>query len=203
MNADLLPCPFCGGANVAQISASAVACDDCCGEAPIHAWNTRAAAPEIARLRTLAGKNHDLANQYFNGFVDAEREVQEMKPKFAALEMVAMQQSQDIAKLQAEKAEREWRLMVGPHSMDEAFLPPMGMPVWLYLPDIQQPIIGLREEYEGGWIWAVSYSRPYWDKDERKWCDNDSEADDIAPSHWMPLPQPPYSPSTGRRGNDL
>lgn len=100
----------------------------------------------------------------------------------------------------SKSVEGEWREMIGPHSMDEAYLPPMGIPIWLYLPDVGQPTVGLREEYEGGWIWAICYSHPYWDKDEQKWCANNAEADDIAPSHWMPLPLPPsFHPATANQ----
>lgn len=67
-------------------------------------------------------------------------------------------------------------------------LPPMETPVWLYLPDIQQPIIGCRTEEGGEWFWARCYG-DFWFGGH--WRTNTADMDDLSPSHWMLLPQPP------------
>jgi hypothetical protein len=68
-------------------------------------------------------------------------------------------------------------------------LPPLEIPVWLYLPNINQPIIGCRTEEEGEWFWARCYG-DYW-FEQNRWWTSTSEMDDLAPTHWHPLPQPP------------
>lgn len=147
---------------------------------------------EIARLksalekaRILADTDQDLSNAHIEQWCSSHTQARSyiLHKIYEALS--------PSAPAEQEVSPGEWREMIGPHSMDEAYLPPMGIPIWLYLPDVEQPTVGLREEYEGGWIWAICYSHPYWDKDEQKWCANNAEADDIAPSHWMPLPLPP------------
>ncbi len=68
-------------------------------------------------------------------------------------------------------------------------LPPIGVPVWLYVPDLGQPMLGSREDGEDGWCWCRCYGEPWYDKG---WHISDAEQDDdYHPSHWMPLPEPP------------
>lgn len=59
---ELLPCPFCGSADVeiqgkpAILDAlDSVCCNECTADAPIHAWNTRAALAEPAPQQDVAG----------------------------------------------------------------------------------------------------------------------------------------------------
>lgn len=70
----------------------------------------------------------------------------------------------------------------------EQELPPMDVPVWLYLPDIRQPVIGCRSDGGEGWLWCRCYD-DYWFDGE--WKTSTADADDDKPSHWMPLPLPP------------
>ena len=66
--------------------------------------------------------------------------------------------------------------------------PPDETPVWLY----EDGRIYIGEWVHDGyaWLFARCFSVPWWD-DERGWRADDSEADDYAPTHWRPLPQPP------------
>jgi hypothetical protein len=72
-------------------------------------------------------------------------------------------------------------------------LPPLNVPVWLFLPCIGQPVIGCRSDDGDGWWWGQCGDGYYWDKDERVWkvdsCDVD--VDDSIPTYWQYLPQPP------------
>lgn len=70
----------------------------------------------------------------------------------------------------------------------ERDLPPMDVPVWLYLPNIRQPVIGCRSAGGEGWLWCRSYD-DYWF--DGTWKTSTAEADGDEPSHWMPLPYPP------------
>ena len=67
-------------------------------------------------------------------------------------------------------------------------LPPIEIPVWLYMPEIRQPMIGCRTEDDGAWYWARCYDDFWFDG---QWKTSTAEMDDLKPSHWMPLPLPP------------
>ena len=70
----------------------------------------------------------------------------------------------------------------------ESELPPLEMPVWLYLPNIRQPVIGFRSDGGEGWLWCRCYDGFWYDGE---WKADISEDEDDKPSHWMPLPVPP------------
>lgn len=67
-------------------------------------------------------------------------------------------------------------------------LPPAEIPVWLYLPELRQPIIGCRTEEGGEWFWARCYGDFWFDG---HWKTDTADMDDLKPSHWMALPDPP------------
>ena len=75
-------------------------------------------------------------------------------------------------------------------------LPPMDVPVWLYLPDIRQPVIGCRSDCGEGWLWCRCYD-DFWFDGKWKTSTADANGDDV--SHWMPLPMPPNAPADLRR----
>jgi len=76
-------------------------------------------------------------------------------------------------------------------SVDEQ-LPELDLPVWLACGD--NLFIGYRIVGIVGWRWCNCYGSIYWDK--IKWSSFDADADDYAPTHWMPLPLPtPPTPS--------
>jgi len=66
-------------------------------------------------------------------------------------------------------------------------LPPVDVPVWIYDPEIGGPIIGGRSDGGEGWLWCECYGQHWYDG----WQASDFEQDDITPTHWMPLPDPP------------
>ena len=70
-------------------------------------------------------------------------------------------------------------------------LPPLDTPVWLYGPaNCSSPYLGERSSDADGWLWASIYgSDLYWSNG--KWHATDAEQDDLNPTHWMPLPDPP------------
>ncbi len=70
-------------------------------------------------------------------------------------------------------------------------LPPIEAPVWLWLPDIEQALIGCRTAdcQAEGWLWARCYDDWYFDGS--KYIATTAEEDDLRPSHWRPLPLPP------------
>jgi hypothetical protein len=73
-------------------------------------------------------------------------------------------------------------------SVSDECLPPLDIPVWLYMPEIRQPLIGCRTEHNGEWCWARCYDDIWFDG---AWKTSTAEMDDMKPSHWMPLPLPP------------
>jgi hypothetical protein len=80
----------------------------------------------------------------------------------------------------------------------EKSLPPIEEPVWLYLPSIGQPIVGVRTLDDGGWFWARCYGDFYWTQKTAAdgkpgWQTDTAEVDDLKPSHWMHLPSLPNS----------
>ena len=70
-------------------------------------------------------------------------------------------------------------------------LPPLEIPVWLWLPQIEQSIIGCRTDDGEGWTWARCYDDWFWNKKANQWDTGTAEQDDLQPEYWMPLPQPP------------
>jgi transcriptional regulator with XRE-family HTH domain len=68
-------------------------------------------------------------------------------------------------------------------------IPPMEVPVWLYMPEVRQPIIGCRTEYDGAWFWSRCYD-DFW-LENGQWKTTTAEMEDMKPTHWMPLPQLP------------
>jgi hypothetical protein len=66
-------------------------------------------------------------------------------------------------------------------------MPPEGIPVWLYMPEVRQPLIGCIT-YDDGWCWARCYDDFWYDLG---WRTSTAEMDDLQPSHWLPLPEPP------------
>lgn len=82
-----------------------------------------------------------------------------------------------------------WRKRVAVWQPIETALPPMDMPVWLY--DGKRTFIGGRDAGDGdGWLWwrAVDHIERFNAED---WYIIDSENDDLHPTHWLPLPEPP------------
>jgi hypothetical protein len=75
----------------------------------------------------------------------------------------------------------------------EDALPPLGVPVWVFLPDLGQPVIGCRVESSTGWLWARCYRNFdwYWSCSERAWKAHCEVYDGYEPTHWQYLPQPP------------
>jgi hypothetical protein len=75
----------------------------------------------------------------------------------------------------------------------EEGLPPLDLPVWMFLADTGQIVIGCRSEAEEGWLWGECYDGDYWwDNEKRIWkADNCEQDDDYQPTHWQYLPQPP------------
>ncbi|MCG2680900.1 MAG: DUF551 domain-containing protein [Kiritimatiellae bacterium] len=73
-------------------------------------------------------------------------------------------------------------------------LPPLDIPVWLYLPDVGQPVIGCRSDGGEGWLWCRCYD-DFWFA--ASWKTNTAEAEDDHPSHWMALPLPPNAHLSG------
>lgn len=76
----------------------------------------------------------------------------------------------------------------------ERELPPIDVPVWMYLPNIRQWIIGCRSDDGEGWLWCRCHDDFWFDGGE--WKTSTTDADDDDPSHWMPLPLDAASPST-------
>lgn len=70
-------------------------------------------------------------------------------------------------------------------------LPPEDVPVWIYDPNLRQPIIGCRSDGCEGWLWCRCYDDFYYLNGE--WKTDRAEADDLLPTHWLPLPEPPDS----------
>jgi hypothetical protein len=73
-------------------------------------------------------------------------------------------------------------------------LPPMERPVWMLLPDSDQPIIGCRTDDGEGWVWGRCYSLVdcYWNPATRGWeAENCEVDDDYQPTHWAYLINPP------------
>lgn len=71
-------------------------------------------------------------------------------------------------------------------------LPPLDLPVWLYFPDIRQPIIGCRSD-DDGWLWGRCYDDYWYDPDKGTWRTTTCDTDDYHPSHWRRLPEPPQN----------
>ena len=67
-------------------------------------------------------------------------------------------------------------------------LPALDVPVWLYLPDIRQPVIGCRSSEGAGWVWSRCYDDFWFDG---AWKTSTAEADGDEVSNWMPLPMAP------------
>lgn len=71
-------------------------------------------------------------------------------------------------------------------------LPDESIPVWVYIPDIGQPVVmSLEEVGEGELAWCNAQHLFWYDKDLETWsCEPDFD-DDYRPTHWQPLPEPP------------
>jgi hypothetical protein len=72
-------------------------------------------------------------------------------------------------------------------------LPSLDVPVWILIPDSNEPIIGCRTDDGEGWVWARCYSLAdcYWNKETQRWeVDNCEADDDYHPTHWQYLPNP-------------
>ena len=71
-------------------------------------------------------------------------------------------------------------------------LPPLDEVVWLYLPDVGQPVIGCREMVDNAsWLWANAHGNCWYDEEAGQWRADCESGDDYQPSHWMRLPKPP------------
>ena len=66
-------------------------------------------------------------------------------------------------------------------------LPDLDVPVWLY--EAGRIYLGGRVE-DDGWLWAQCYGQIWWTSNPGWKGDLESD-DDYAPTHWMPLPEPP------------
>jgi hypothetical protein len=69
-------------------------------------------------------------------------------------------------------------------------LPPLEVPVWLWLRDLGQPIIGCRTQDGCAWYWANCYGAWYYSR-SGMWKTTAAETEDFKPTHWQPLPEPP------------
>lgn len=75
-------------------------------------------------------------------------------------------------------------------------LPPIELPVWLYVPGITSPFIGVRTLDDGHWFWARCYDSHYWSNKSAAdgkpgWEAYTADVDDLSPTHWHYLPEPP------------
>ena len=69
-------------------------------------------------------------------------------------------------------------------------MPDLGDVVWLWQPDLG-PYIGSREDTDGdGWLWGKAYDNAWWNGTQ--WKAEVYQEDDYQPTHWMPLPRPPF-----------
>lgn len=69
--------------------------------------------------------------------------------------------------------------------------PPEDTPVWMYLPDIKQPVIGCVSDVGNGQEWGMCYDDYYFDPKEKIWKAYTCDAEDYHPTHWKLLPNPP------------
>lgn len=75
-------------------------------------------------------------------------------------------------------------------SMEEA-LPPIDVPVFLHEPGFSSTLlVGCRCETAEGWCWASVSCSSTW-HDGARWIAAQVDLEDLSPSHWMPLPDPP------------
>lgn len=71
--------------------------------------------------------------------------------------------------------------------------PPEGVPVWFYEPrDYRTMYVGTLEFVDDAWLVGLCYGSEYYSAKDKHWKCGDSEADDYQPTHWMPLPEPPW-----------
>ena len=69
-------------------------------------------------------------------------------------------------------------------------LPPMDQPVWCW--DGNAIYVACRSDPEGeGWLWYEAMARIQWLAKYEDWDCLDMECDDLHPTHWHPLPEPP------------
>lgn len=68
-------------------------------------------------------------------------------------------------------------------------LPPVDVPVWLFVPGVESPFIGERSSGSDGWLWAEV--RGVTMQADGSWSADDAYFDDFEPALWMPLPAPP------------
>jgi len=69
-------------------------------------------------------------------------------------------------------------------------LPELDVPVWMWLGNIGQPVIGARSDDGDGWLWGRCYDS-FWMEKDGTWRADTCDVDDDEPTHWMPLPEPP------------
>lgn len=98
---------------------------------------------------------------------------------------------QNLGKAKLEFLSGMWTLWTEIVKKDSSTLPPLDVPVWLFLPDVQQLVIGCRSDDGDGWLWGRCYDDFYYDKDAQIWKTDTCDTDDYNPSAWMPLPYPP------------
>jgi hypothetical protein len=70
-------------------------------------------------------------------------------------------------------------------------LPPEDTPVWMFIPDIEQPVLGCLSDAGEGMDWGRCYDEYWWDKNNQVWKADCCDVDGDVPSHWKSLPMPP------------
>jgi len=78
-------------------------------------------------------------------------------------------------------------------------LPELDVPVWIWDPEVGQPVIGVRGHGDDGWIWYRADSDYWWSRGEG-WRTNGEDWDDDHPTHWAPLPVPPAAEGVDHAG---
>ncbi len=105
--------------------------------------------------------------------------------------------------LAAVRCELEIASAAGAWIVVKVELPPLEVPVWLSLPGITSPIIGVRTLDDGEWYWAHCYGDFHWSS-KSGWHTDTADCDDYKPTHWMRLPEPPdaamLGSATGKAG---
>ena len=67
-------------------------------------------------------------------------------------------------------------------------LPELDVPVWMYLPEPHQMVIGCRSDEGKGWRWCRCYDEFWFDK---TWKTSTAKNEGFTVTHWKPLPMPP------------
>jgi hypothetical protein len=124
---------------------------------------------------------------------DFERELEHLKRLINryCLENVSSTTGCILAAYTLDRLKAIERAALGRWVKVEDELPPLNVPVWVFLPSIGQPVIGGRFDKGDGWFWCLCDDEFYWDKDEHVWKADNCDGDDAVPTHWAYLITPP------------